>query len=98
MGNEGTLSQPVIVKKPGLIILTGVAENGRDDLAGAAVKGQLYGTGKINAGGQTDGDPLVAEQMVNQGHRGLVIDPVRAVHGESGKVPGYASLTDALGD
>ena len=89
--------QPGGIKQLGLVFVSRIAEQRHNGLAGSTFPGKAQRSGEVDAGGQPQKDPLLAKQLIDDGHGFLVGDAPGPVHGEARQVFGHAVLADAFG-
>jgi hypothetical protein len=63
-----------------LILYSGIAGHGDDGLSGAALLGKTDCARHVDAGGKTGQQTLLAQQLIHNGQRRLVLNAVSAIH------------------
>jgi len=92
------LSLPGGIKELGLILQTGIAQDGHNRLPRPAFLGITHRSGEIDARGQTQKQTLLAQQLVQDRQRRLIFNPVGAVNDNAGQILRHARLPDAFGE
>ncbi len=93
---QSVCRKPFRIEDSGLILRAGVAKDCRDGLAWSTLKGQPHRAGDIDAGGQAEKKPFLAQELVQDGERVLIGNAPRTVHSNALDVFGHATLADAF--